>query len=115
LPNLNVAASVLPNYQFSGTTGIDSDILGVRADHQFSQHDIVFGRYNRSNANRSAPEAVPGYDNTLTNYDRSVAVGYTHIFSGSTILNFRFGYLENLVQTTDTPAGTAPHLQFYYD
>src|SRR5262249_51026307 len=107
LPNLNVAASVLPNYQFSGSTAIDSDILGVRVDHQFSEHDIVFGRYNRSNANRSIPEATPGYSNTLTNYDRGLAVGYTHIFSASTILNVRYGWLENLVQTTDTPAGAA--------
>jgi hypothetical protein len=107
LPNLSVAASVLPNYQFSGSTAIDSDILGVRVDHQFGEHDIVFGRYNRSNANRSVPEATPGYSNTLTNYDRGVAAGYTHIFSASTILNVRYGWLENLVQTTDTPAGAA--------
>jgi hypothetical protein len=107
LPNLNVAASVLPNYQFSGTTNIDSDIMGVRIDHQFSVHDILFGRYNRSNANRSVPEATPGYTNTLNNYDRSIALGYTHIFSASTILNIRYGWLENLVQTTDTPAGAA--------
>ncbi len=107
LPNLNVAPSVLPNYQFSGTTSIDSDIMGVRVDHQFSEHDIVFGRYNRSNANRLVPEATPGYSNTLNNYDRSIALGYTHIFSSSTILNFRYGWLSNLILTTDTPAGAA--------
>ena len=73
LPNLNVAPSVLPNYQFSGTTSIDSDIVGVRVDHQFSEHDIVFGRYNRSNANRMVPEATPGYSNTLNNYDHPAA------------------------------------------
>jgi hypothetical protein len=105
LPNLSVPASVLPNFQFSGTTSIESDIMGVRIDHQFSEHDTVFGRYNRFNANRSVPEATPGYTNTLTNYDRGVALGYTHIFSGSTILNLRYGWLENVVKTTDTPAG----------
>jgi hypothetical protein len=107
LPNLGVPANVLPNFQFSGTTNIDSDIVGGRLDHQFSEHDIVFGRYNRSNANRALPGATPLYSNTLTNYDRSIAVGYTHIFSGSTILNIRYGWLENVVQTTDTPAGAA--------
>ena len=35
-PNLNVAAGVLPNYEFNGATAIASDVFGIRMDHKFS-------------------------------------------------------------------------------
>ena len=56
---------------------------------------MLFGRYNRFNANRLAPEALPGYSNVLNNYAASYEVGYTHIFGPTTVLNFRYGYTDN--------------------
>jgi hypothetical protein len=106
-PNLNVAATVLPNYQFSGGTDIASDVAGIRVDHRFRNNDILYGRFNRANANRSVPESLPGYVNTLNNYSESRALSYTHLFGTTTILNLRYGWTKSSVSTTDTPAGTA--------
>jgi len=105
--NLGVAASVLPNYQFPGTTAVASDILGIRIDHAFKNNDSVFGRYNRSNANNTTPEPLPGYLGVLLNYGQTVAAGYTHIFNNSTILNVKYGWSNMNLNTSSQGAGPA--------
>jgi Carboxypeptidase regulatory-like domain/TonB dependent receptor len=106
-PNLNVAASVLPNLLFVGNNATSSDQAGIRLDHRFRNNDILFGRYNRLDANLARPEATPGYLNTLLNYAQTYAVGYTHLFGSNTILNVHYGYTNTDVSTTDDPAGAA--------
>ena len=73
LPNLNVPAGVLPNLQFSGSTRVETDAVGIRFDHRFGNNDTWFVRYNRTNANRTTPEALPGYVHDLLNYAKTVA------------------------------------------
>jgi Carboxypeptidase regulatory-like domain/TonB dependent receptor len=106
-PNLNVGAAVLPNYQFPGTTAIASDVTGIRIDHQFRNNDTLFGRYNRSNANNTTPEPLPGYLGVLLNYAQAVAAGYTHLFGASTILNLHYGYSNMNLNTSSQGGGTA--------
>ena len=106
-PNLNVAPGILPNYQFSGATTIASDIFGVRLDHQFTPNDTIFARFNRSNQHRTSPEDFPSYVSTLSNYGQQAALGYTHAFNPTTLINFRFGYSYVNFATGDEPAGTA--------
>ena len=106
-PNMNVAPGVLPNYQFAGTTEVASDALGVRIDRSLGKNDSVFGRYNRSNANNTTPESLPGYLGVLLNYGQTVAAGYTHIFSPSTILNVHYGWSNMNLNTSSQGAGTA--------
>ncbi len=106
-PNLNVAANVLPNYQFSGTTAVASDVFGIRLDHAFKNSDTVFGRYNRSNANNTTPEPLPGYLGVLLNFAQGVAAGYTHIFNPSTILNLHYGWSNMNLNTSSQGAGPA--------
>jgi hypothetical protein len=104
-PNLNVAANVLPNYKFTGSTAIASDQVGVRIDHHFSNSDTLFGRYNRSNINQTSPESLPGYLHTLANYAQTAAAGYTHLFGPSTILSLHYAYTKTNVTVPDAPAG----------
>lgn len=106
-PNLNVAAGVLPNYEFNGVTAIASDVFGIRMDHRFTENDTAFARFNRSNVRRSNPEGLPTYTNLLTNYAQQAALGYTHIFSPKAILNFRYGYTYTHDFGGDEPAGAA--------
>ncbi len=106
-PNLTVAPGVLPNLQFSGTTAIASDVAGIRIDHQFKNNDTLFGRYNRSNANNTTPEALPGYLGVLLNYAQAVGAGYTHLFGASTILNLHYGYSNMNLNTSSQGAGPA--------
>ncbi len=106
-PNLNVSAAVLPNLSFVGANDTSSDQAGIRGDHRFRNNDLVFGRYNRLNANLNRPEGTPGYVSTLLNYGQTYAAGYTHLFGPNTILNVRYGYTNTNVATTDQPAGAA--------
>jgi hypothetical protein len=105
-PNLNVASGVLPNYAFNGNTSTKADQVGVRADHQFNESNVLFFRFNRSNNNVTSPEGFPGYSGIKSNYSRAFAAGYTHIFSPKTILNLRWGYTQTSFTIFDQPAGT---------
>jgi hypothetical protein len=107
LPNLSAGDTVFPNLRFSGTNNTASDIFGGRLDHQFSQNDILFARFNRSKQTLTTPEGLPTYSHFLVNYAQQAAVGYTHVFDPKTILNFRYGYSYINYNDTDEPAGTA--------
>ncbi len=108
-PNLNVAANVLPNIQFNAPNATASDVTGIRLDHRFGNNDTLFGRYNRANANRTSPEALPspGFVHTLSNYAQEYAVGYTHLFGTTTILNLHYGYTNTNDYSNDQAAGAA--------
>ncbi len=104
-PNLNVGQSVLPNYQFAGTNNTQSDQTGIRVDHRFGDNDTLFGRYNRTNANLLRPEDLPTYQQTLQNYGQTLALGYTHLFGPSIVLNVHYGYTNTNFGQFDEPAG----------
>ena len=105
LPNLNVAQGVLPNLQYTGANNTSSDQTGIRIDHRFGDNDTLFGRYNRSNANLLRPEGLPTYQQTLQNYGQTLALGYTHLFNATTILNIRYGYTNTNFGQYDGAAG----------
>jgi hypothetical protein len=107
LPNLNVGAGVLPNYQWAGSNQTSSDQTGIRADHRFGDNDSVFGRYNRSNATLSRPEGLPTYDQSLVNYAQTVALGYTHLFSPTVIFNVHYGWTNTNFGQFDEASGQA--------
>ena len=107
LPNLNVGPGVLPNFQFAGGNHTSSDQAGIRVDHRFGDNDTMYGRYNRSNANLLRPEALPTYQQTLQNYGQTFALGYTHLFGPTVILNVHYGYTNTVYGQFDAAAGDA--------
>ncbi len=107
LPNLNVAEGVFPNLEYTGANNTASDQAGIRIDHRFGDNDTLFGRYNRSNANLLRPEGLPTYQQTLTNYGQTLALGYTHLFNATTILNIRYGYTNTNYGQFDGAAGAS--------
>jgi hypothetical protein len=105
LPNLNVAANVLPNYQWAGANTTSSDQTGIRIDHRFGDNDTFFGRYNRSDQSYIYPDSLPTYNKSLVNYAQTVALGYTHLFSATTIMNVHYGWTNTNFGNFDQPAG----------
>jgi hypothetical protein len=112
-PNLNVGPSVLPNFQFTGVTATDSDVFGARIDQQFDANNTFFVRFNRSNARTTEPShftgpaSIPDFSELIINYSQQAAVGITHLFSPTTILNAHFGYTYTNFFVGDEAAGTA--------
>ncbi len=104
LPNLS---GISPNYQFAGANTTSIDQTGIRIDHRFGDNDTMFGRYNRTNANLLRPESLPTYQQTLQNYGQTLALGYTHLFGASTILNVHYGYTNTNFGQFDGAAGQA--------
>lgn len=107
LPNLNVAANVLPNYQWAGANDTASDQTGIRIDHRFGDNDTLFGRYNRSDQTYTYPDSLPTYTKSLVNYAQVAAFGYTHLFNATTILNVHYGWTNTNFGNFDEPAGQA--------
>ena len=105
LPNLSVAPGALPNYQFVESTATNNDQTGIRLDHRFGDNDSIYGRYNRTHPSVTRPEGLPTYQQTLDNYARTVAVGYTHLFGATTVLNLHYGYTYTNFGQLDGPAG----------
>jgi hypothetical protein len=107
VPNLPVPEGVLPNYKFTGVTSTESDVFGIRMDHQFDENDTVFARFNRSNQHYAVPQGLPTVILTLSNYAQQGALGYTHMFSPKTILILHSGYTYQNDFRGYPPAGAA--------
>jgi Carboxypeptidase regulatory-like domain/TonB dependent receptor len=105
LPNLAVGPNVLPNYQFVASTATNNDQTGIRIDHRFGDNDSIYGRFNRTHPTITRPEDLPTYQQTLDNYARTAAVGYTHLFGPTTILDLHYGYTYTNFGQLDEPAG----------
>jgi hypothetical protein len=89
LPNEGVDPNPLDGvgrYFSSPTEPLREDFFSVRGDHQFSESDFLFGRYQFSDGMRSTPDEYP--DVTVDSVTRSqvVTLDYKRIFS-PTILN----------------------------
>ena len=54
-PNLNVAEGALNNFVSTVPITVKSDVFGFRLDHQFTPNDTAFLRFNRTQANKTAP------------------------------------------------------------
>lgn len=106
-PNFNLATGNLPNVTFPATTATKSDSIGIRIDHQFSNNDSLFGRWNRENSNLFTPEPSPNYQHQTNNYANSAVIGYTHLFGPKTILNLRYAFTDMNLIYSDQAAGTA--------
>ena len=103
-PNLPGNAN---NLRFTGANNTQNDQTGIRIDHKFGDNDTLYGRYNRSNSNLLRPESLPTYQQTLFNYGQTLALGYTHLFGPTTILNIHYGYTNTNFGQFDAPSGQA--------
>ncbi len=75
----------------------------VRIDQNFSQKDIVFGVFNRSNTTYTTPPSLPGLANGqnfgggLTTAPRyAIALGYTHVFTPTLTNEIHAGWTHSI-------------------
>jgi len=95
-PNVNISGS---NFLAEPKHTEDQNNFDIRIDHRISDKDSIFGRFSYE----SQPSFIPSpFDNALDGgafqdgYQddsyRSVAISWSHIFSGTTINELRLGY-----------------------
>jgi hypothetical protein len=91
-PNSNVPGTL--NYQTNTRNTFDSDLLGVRMDHRFSEHDSIFGRYSQSYATSGSTTWSDLLGPTTQNKTdgNNVVLSETHIFRPNLINEIRVGY-----------------------
>lgn len=114
LPNLAVSPTTFPNLYYASSTQVNTDKIGVKFDHRFSNNDTLFGRYNSTDPQQIIPQALPTFNRSVNNNGRSVALGYTHLLGPSTVLTAHYSYVYTNVLALYTPAGddfiTSTHL-----
>ena len=71
---------------------IDEDYWQIRADHNFSDSDSIFGRFTYQDSEQSRFLPVDFWSALDTVKNRFLTVEHKHIFSPTTLNTFRFGY-----------------------
>lgn len=96
---LPTGSGVLDNFTDAPVESNNQDSFDVRVDHNFSDHDTMFGSYSYSNASLFYPgpfqgiaDGSPNRPGSGTTLAQHAALSETHIFSPTTINEFRIGY-----------------------
>jgi len=89
LPGQNFAASPVARERMAQANG--------KADHRFSSNNKAFARYSFIDEFDSLPYAqkgpnLPGFGIRVRDRGQNLALGDTHVFSGHTLNDFRFGF-----------------------
>jgi hypothetical protein len=96
---LPTSPGLVANYRSSPVTKDDSDAFDVRVDHNFSEHDQIFGRYSFADTPRFRPGPFPGFadgggfvEGDETVRTQGASLSYTHAFSPTLINEVRVGF-----------------------
>jgi Carboxypeptidase regulatory-like domain/TonB dependent receptor len=113
-PNLNVPEGALNNFVSTVPITVKSDVFGLRLDHQFTPNDTAFLRFNRTQANKTAPYNYNTSTQGTRNYAQVGALNYVHTFNPQTILNFRlaYSYTNNFVNDGQPDPATVAAMGF---
>lgn len=96
------AVQPLPNFtstsdlNFIGPSGNNflNDQTSIRIDHRVSNSDSIYGRFTWQNNRRDSESVLPYQAVDLMGQGRVFNSSWTHIFTGSLVNEFRFGYLH---------------------
>jgi hypothetical protein len=99
LPNANNPALGY-NYTSEPVRKLNEGKFDVRLDENFSNKDSLFARFSYDQATSYVPGGAPGFaeqgtfasNQSIINHARNAAISETHIFSPSTVNEFRFGF-----------------------
>jgi hypothetical protein len=94
-PNVGPPNAAAANYLYVASQPFDSNQYDIRADHQFSSNNTLFGRYSRGLQTRVSPGNFPGFigggTNSINNSIHAI-VDDTHVFSPNVVNEARVGY-----------------------
>ena len=82
---------------------IREDYTMVRLDYKISDKDSAFGRYVYDPSSVSIPQPVPTFVANVTGDDRLLVLGETHVFSTSTLNEFRFSLNRTFPTNNSVP------------
>lgn len=117
-PNANNSALGY-NYVNEPVRSLYQTRFDIRLDQNFSSADSAFARFSYDQATSYVPggaagfaEAAPFASNQgIINHARNVALGYTHVFSPTTVNQFNFGYNRIFDYITSQGTGTCESAQ----
>ena len=93
--NIGAPNAQAANYLYLAGQPFDSNQYDIRADHQFSPSNTLFGRYSRGLQNRVNPGNFPGFiggtTNSINNSIHAI-LDDTHVFSPNIVNEARVGY-----------------------
>jgi hypothetical protein len=97
--------SGIPNLVLAQSTHKDEDQWGIRVDHNFSDRQMLFGRFSKYNVTQTTPGALPADPSLSVNTGFNGALHYTFVFGPSFVYNFTGGYNRATIPFGNTPLG----------
>ncbi|HWB99782.1 MAG TPA: hypothetical protein VG672_23905, partial [Bryobacteraceae bacterium] len=94
-----------PNFVAPQSTRKDEDQWGVRIDHNFSDRQMLFGRFSRYYVTQTTPGALPLDPSFSLNSGVNVALHYTFVFNPTFLYDFTGGYNRATIPFGNTPLG----------
>lgn len=94
---------------FIGTSNLklDDDQRFVRIDHNFSDHDKVFGRYAFQDISYlNLPGDNPNFTYAVAGRNQNLATQWVHIFTPAVINELRYGYNRSVDNTLNPRSNT---------
>jgi hypothetical protein len=123
-PNITPSNGVnyVNNYIAQQEEVFNAQQYDTREDYYLNDKNLFFGRYTYASFDLSAPGAFgavaggpgidsTGYSGTSTVHNQSLSLGYTHVFSPSSVNELRFGFYKYNVHEIPGGYGTDPAAQ----
>ena len=110
-PNLGDANTLTNNFGFNFPWPSDkfqTDMFQFRVDHNLSQKNSIFFRYNSNRVPYVLARQLPAFSWTRRRSYSKAVISDTHIFSPSLVNNFTFGWNGNYMFDGDTVDGHTP-------
>ena len=94
-----------PNFVAAQSTAKDEDQWGFRIDHNFSDRQMLFGRFSHYHVTQTTPGALPADPSFSLNSGVNLALHYSFIFNPTLIYSFTGGYNRATIPFGNTPLG----------
>ncbi len=95
-PNISGAGCGSANYVAEGNRKIDTDSFASRVDHRWGSKDNFYARYNITSDREFRPfnedSQLTAYGINVHNVNTMTGIDWTHIYSPSTLNEFKVGY-----------------------
>jgi hypothetical protein len=113
-PAPNLTGSSTSNYINEPVRSLDETKFDVRVDQNLSASDTLFARFSYDQAESFVPGGTSGFaeanafasNQGIINHGRSVAIGWTHVVSPTTVNQLTFGYSRIFDYITSQGTGT---------
>jgi carboxypeptidase family protein len=113
LPNGRNFGDGTAEYLSSPSSPTTEDYTMMRMDYHLSDKDNLYWRYIFDPSESLTPLAVPPFASTNNQTNHFVTLSETHIFSGSSLNEFRFGFNRTTPASFDGPTSSlSPSLDF---